>query len=345
MRPPPASGRAASLHTASPMLRRLGRCLGARRAAGPAPAAASLSTSATADLWADVTAVAARAREAGAIFKTDTSARLLDDGGWRFVLRVATALRAKDEHGKTRDGGGPRKKPYVNPFLPPDPRLVVCPLPPTHTLLLNKFNVADGHVLVVTRDFEAQEAPLTPADAAATWAVLAAAPGPGGGLAYFNRGPESGASQPHKHMQIVPLPLVEGRGGGGGARAPFEASALAAVAAAPPLHIQPVRSLPVRAFAAAMPAEAPDACALAACFADLAAACGVAGPDDATTSYNLLLTARVAFAVPRRAAKVGPVGVNAVGFAGSLLVRSEDELEYIESRGPWAVLRDAGVPW
>jgi Ap4A phosphorylase N-terminal domain/ATP adenylyltransferase C-terminal domain len=32
---------------------------------------------------------------------------------------------------------------------------------------------------------------------------------PNGGLAYFNRGPVSGASQPHKHLQVVPLPLSD----------------------------------------------------------------------------------------------------------------------------------------
>ena len=31
---------------------------------------------------------------------------------------------------------------------------------------------------------------------------------PRGGLAYFNCGAHSGASQPHKHTQVVPLPLV-----------------------------------------------------------------------------------------------------------------------------------------
>jgi ATP adenylyltransferase/5',5'''-P-1,P-4-tetraphosphate phosphorylase II len=30
---------------------------------------------------------------------------------------------------------------------------------------------------------------------------------PHGALAYYNRGPLSGASQPHKHIQLVPLPL------------------------------------------------------------------------------------------------------------------------------------------
>ena len=31
---------------------------------------------------------------------------------------------------------------------------------------------------------------------------------PHGALTYFNCGPDSGASQPHKHTQVVPLPLA-----------------------------------------------------------------------------------------------------------------------------------------
>ena len=31
---------------------------------------------------------------------------------------------------------------------------------------------------------------------------------PEGGICYFNCGPDLGASQPHKHLQIVPLPLI-----------------------------------------------------------------------------------------------------------------------------------------
>ena len=43
-----------------------------------------------------------------------------------------------------------------NPFLPPDPELVVGPLPPAHVLLLNKFNVVAHHLLVVTQEFRSQ---------------------------------------------------------------------------------------------------------------------------------------------------------------------------------------------
>lgn len=42
------------------------------------------------------------------------------------------------------------------------------------------------------------------------WSLLGFQSMQGGGLAYYNCGPSSGASQPHKHVQVVPLPLADG---------------------------------------------------------------------------------------------------------------------------------------
>ena len=348
MRPPPRA----------PTMRRLLRSLVPQRRSAASPAALCPSPLTTDEAPAPLTglwpAVLERARAAasdGALVSTATTPSLVDDGGWTFVLRVARSLQAKTEaaaaqaqKAKKQEG----KSRAFNPFDPPDPRLVVTPLPPSHTLVLNKFNVADGHVLIITQAFEPQEAPLTPADAAAAWAVVTSFPG-AGGLLYFNRGPLSGASQPHKHVQVVPLPLDAAEAGSDDtARAPFEGAALASVTAAgaPQLTVTPVRSLPVCGYAASMPpAPGPTPTQLAACLGDLAAACGVEGGSDAATSYNLVLTRRCALAVPRSAAGVGPVGVNAIGYAGSLLVRTETELEYVREAGPWGVLRACGVPW
>ena len=336
--------------TAGPPMRRVLRALLPRP-----PAAAAASTSAAPQsappppfpgLWAAIQATSASASAAGALFTIDTAPTLVPDGGWTFVVRVARALRAKDEVGKQEKKKGGAS---VNPFLPPDPRLVVCPLPPAHTLLLNKFNVAFGHVLVVTTAYEPQEAPLTPDDAAAVWSVLTSFPG-AGGLAFFNRGPLSGASQPHKHVQVVPLPL-DGEGGSDAdpaALAPFEPTALAAVAGAPALAVVPVRSLPFRAYAAAMPEGGVAAGELAVCLGALAAtACGGQGSahPSPSASYNLLLTRRVALAVPRSAAAAGVVSVNAVGYAGGLLVRSEGEAAAGEGGGAMGVRAACGVAW
>lgn len=60
----------------------------------------------------------------------------------------------------------------ANPFLPYDEALWVGHLSDTHTLLLNKFNVVQHHLLVVTRQFESQLDWLTEADFEATCTVL-----------------------------------------------------------------------------------------------------------------------------------------------------------------------------
>jgi len=66
--------------------------------------------------------------------------------------------------------------PARNPFLPYEEALWVAHLSTSHTLLLNKFNVVRHHLLVVTRAFEPQSAPLSAGDLAATWRVMQASP-------------------------------------------------------------------------------------------------------------------------------------------------------------------------
>ena len=64
------------------------------------------------------------------------------------------------------------KKDWKDPFAPYDEALWVEDLSPSHTLLLNKFNVVPYHVLVVTKDFQQQTDPLTLQDLQATWQVV-----------------------------------------------------------------------------------------------------------------------------------------------------------------------------
>ena len=64
------------------------------------------------------------------------------------------------------------KQDWTDPFDPYDDALWVDHLSPSHTLLLNKFNVVKHHVLVVTRKFEQQTDPLTLQDLEATWHVV-----------------------------------------------------------------------------------------------------------------------------------------------------------------------------
>ncbi len=77
---------------------------------------------------------------------------------------------------------------------------------------------------------------------------------PKGALAYFNCGEAAGASQPHKHMQIVPLPLAEGSSCAG---CPFESTLREACAqsGAQGMRPFPVRSLPYESYAAVLSAR------------------------------------------------------------------------------------------
>lgn len=61
---------------------------------------------------------------------------------------------------------------FFNPFLPYEEDLWVQHISDTHTLLLNKFNLVDHHVLVVTRKFEHQEEPLSVQDIDASLQVV-----------------------------------------------------------------------------------------------------------------------------------------------------------------------------
>jgi hypothetical protein len=54
-----------------------------------------MSSQAVQPLWQRVLAVYDQAQETGAATKTDTLIQLFEDGGIQFVLRIASALKAK----------------------------------------------------------------------------------------------------------------------------------------------------------------------------------------------------------------------------------------------------------
>ncbi|MCP4973855.1 MAG: ATP adenylyltransferase [Prochlorococcus sp.] len=94
-----------------------------------------------------------------------------------------------------RSTSGPKQ----NPFLPWDPRLEIASIGNDHALILNKYPVQKGHMLLITRNWAPQEGWLTRSD----WEALAAVDKDTQGLWFFNSGPKAGASQPHRHIQLL----------------------------------------------------------------------------------------------------------------------------------------------
>jgi ATP adenylyltransferase len=101
----------------------------------------------------------------------------------------------------------PKKK--VNPFENPIGDLVVAKIPsenPSHVLILNKFPIIPNHFILATKDFKEQTDALEPIDLEATLACLKAYDSEEKKLfAFFNSGLHSGASQPHRHIQFMPV--------------------------------------------------------------------------------------------------------------------------------------------
>ncbi|KAG8811366.1 bifunctional AP-4-A phosphorylase/ADP sulfurylase, partial [Serendipita sp. 400] len=102
----------------------------------------------------------------------------------------------------------------TDPFLPPFNTLLVGEMEDADTgetekdgyyVLLNKYAVARGHFLLVTKLYESQSHPLTPGQLIQTYLLLLAAQSRQRPyFAFFNCGVLSGASQPHKHIQFMP---------------------------------------------------------------------------------------------------------------------------------------------
>ncbi|QCP53860.1 phosphorylase [Trinickia violacea] len=285
-------------------------------------------------LWPALCKQTAHALRCGALQPIASDERLIEDAGVRFIVREVSSLARKDQ-ARPAPAARSAASPPVNPFLPHDPNLFVADVSDTHFALLNKFNVIDHHLLIVTRSFIRQETPLNAADFAAWFACLAEFDG----LGFYNSGSEAGASQPHKHLQIVPLPL-----GTSGLRLPIEPLLNTARLQG---TIGTIPGLPFRhAFATLDPASVryPDAGRIAEARyrALLDAVQRQTAPANGETPsqlpYNLLVTPSWMLLVPRSAERVESVAVNALGFAGSLFVRDAAQRQTIERLGPMNVL-------
>jgi ATP adenylyltransferase len=255
----------------------------------------------------------------GALHPLATRSERVTDGGVRFVVRVLDSIERKRTAGRAQRG---------NPFLPYDDAMFVADVTDTHVALLNKFNVIEHHLLIVTRSFEDQEEPLTLEDFEALWTCMAGFDG----LGFYNGGEAAGASQPHKHLQMVPLPLARGDHG-----APVEP--LLEGAGEEP---GPVAGLPFRHAVARADAFAGDRVGDAArvsldLYKRMMDSLGAPG-----RPYNLLVTRAWMMFVPRSREHFESVSVNALGFAGSLFVRDERELQLLKQVGPMGVLRRVG---
>ncbi|MEA5504471.1 phosphorylase [Halotia wernerae UHCC 0503] len=290
-------------------------------------------------LWTSVKEKTEQALQCGALLSIPTEFEFVEQDGVLFLVRILSNLNRKKVAKEKQDKQTADSGQEFNPFLPYEEDLFVADISETHVCILNKFNVVDYHLLIITRAFEEQESLLTQEDFAALWACLADFDG----LAFYNGGKIAGASQRHKHLQLIPLPLVPS-----GLQTPIEpllasAKFQNAIATIPGLPF-------VHAFAPLDPdwvrSPLTAAKALLEFYYTLLRAVGLDAVDGNKQSgaYNFLATRQWMLIVPRSQEHFQSISINSLGFAGALLVRNEQEMQLLKSQRPMTILKNVAVP-
>jgi sulfate adenylyltransferase (ADP) / ATP adenylyltransferase len=291
-------------------------------------------------LRGSVTKASEHAVAVGALLPIPTGYEFIQDCGVGFFVRILANLARKDEEREKR-AGQERGRPS-NPFSPFEKELFVADVSETHVAVLNKFNVLENHLLIITREFEDQEILLTREDFEALLACLLEYDA----LGFYNGGEAAGASQSHKHLQLVPLPVAPE-----GPRVPMEPLLAAAefrggmgkIKEFPFLHAF------VRLDAAPLESSGGGVEKIFGLYCDMLRYADLKAPsgkrrEKQSGPYCLLLTREWMLLVPRSREFFHGVSVNSLGFAGALLVRNSEEMAILKRYGPMSALRGVGMP-
>lgn len=275
-------------------------------------------------LWSKLRAQTEHGLATEALKPIDTRHEIVSDGGVDFIVRILTNLNRKAQARKVQ------AKKKTNPFLPYDPDLYVTDIADSHVCLLNKFNVVDHHFLIVTRQFESQLDWINLTDFEALCRCLNEV----AGLFFYNGGPAAGASQPHKHLQLVPQPSMD---------LPIEIAIRATT------FIDGMGQSPQLPYAHRIVKIKPDdgPKQWLQYYRQLLNSLDI---DDPTgqwqgpqrAAYNLLGTRHWFMVVPRRRDDYLGISVNSLGFAGSLLVKNQTQMDQLKQIGPMTLLKEVG---
>ncbi|KAI7852064.1 ATP adenylyltransferase-domain-containing protein [Circinella umbellata] len=249
-----------------------------------------------------------------------------------------------------------KKKIKVNPFLPPHPALYVQDIGEEHSVVLNKFCIVPHHIIVITKEFKSQSQPLFPGDLLAAWKCMMTAFGTTPALTFYNCGPFSGASQPHKHLQIVPL---DGSNPQPPIKALFnqiperKAGQIYLLNQLPFVHV----IVPLdRNFIDSSTDDEELSDYLSQMFFGLLDAMFQQlrkhATPDREISYNFIMSDQFMMLIPRSRELATlsqenlQISINSLGFAGMLLVKTPEELTALENHNDlMQVLKDVGYAW
>ena len=280
-------------------------------------------------LWTSLKKTTELALKSGALKSIPTEVEIFEQDGIKFVVRILENINRKKANQEKQNQKTAKTGKEFNPFLPYEEALFVADISPTHVCILNKFNVVDYHFLIITRAFEPQESLLTLEDFTAMWACLAEF----AGLVFYNGGKLAGASQPHKHLQILPF-----------AETDIPISPLLKTAKLEN-DLGTIPEFPfVHAFTNINLGESAEITFKK--YHTLLQTLGIKPLENNIQSgaYNLLMTREWMLIVPRKFEEFESISVNSLGFAGTLLVKNQQQVQLLKNISPINLLNHVAFP-
>ena len=217
---------------------------------------------------------------------------------------------------------GPKK----NPFKPWEKILEIGSVGKNHQLILNKYPVQLGHILLITNDWKEQNGWMDIDD----WEAIKTVNQDTSGLWFFNSGPLAGASQPHRHIQLLRRKSLE-------ITCPREKWILNFSNLNYKKKIFS-ENIVIKKFSKSLSED--DIYQI---YIDLSNKLGLGDPKKDIKPkypYNLLLTNNWMVLIKRKTDNLFGISINALGFAGYILVTKKSNLNYLKKNGPEKLLEN-----
>lgn len=282
----------------------------------------------------------------GEVVFTGSTQKYIEDQDLQFVVTLAPGLAKKPTQEEAPEQIH-RPKDF-NPFLDPEPKTtVLADYGGEYNILLNKFPIVANHLLLTTKSYKSQSSPLSPNDLIASLNILEKLETSSSSnekfLGFYNCGENSGASQPHKHLQFLRYPDNF---------TPFPSTiasqddAFIANANKEPLQS---KKLPFAHYVLPLPREKEklyDEDYVALAFSSLLQrTLTVLRDAGKPIAYNVVFTRKWMMLVPRSEPYYKEkLGLNSAAFTGLILAKNDELFNLILEDGPLKILEAVGFP-
>ena len=216
--------------------------------------------------------------------------------------------------------------PKINPFNPWDRKLEIDQIGNKHQLILNKYPVQKGHILLITNSWKPQDGWLDNYD----FIALREVNDDTSGLWFFNSGPLAGASQPHRHFQLLRRTIDQ-------QNCPRENWFLNLNKNEKSNKKLKRNIIVVRLNNSAKETDIYQK------YLKISKKIGLGDPqsnEKPKSAYNLLITSNWMAIIKRSNDHIYGYSMNGLGFAGYILVTEKSDIEYLKTNGPEKLLEN-----